>query len=202
MKEYLAWRVAAEKLITKIPADYPCSRCNTSECCQNRKVRLTFFDAQYILEAIKNGEISKKVAEQAWETAKDRNSRICPFLNSETNKCTIYNHRPLVCMTYGYGHIPNQEEMERSFRILKLTKKDLGVQIKSGEVHMCENSAQELINTSRRMPLGIMMNFSLQKTYLAGFDGGKMKMRLGDFARNVLLNNHASQRVLRSGKFI
>jgi len=97
--EYLGYREAALKINSKIPEDYPCRCCQTPDCCA-RGVRLTIFDAQYIIGGFKKGELPRKIVGMAIKEAQDNNNGFCSFLNRNTNKCLIYTHRPLQCMLF------------------------------------------------------------------------------------------------------
>lgn len=85
------------------------SSCREAYCCET-DVPLTKDDIGIIVNGIRSGEISSGVIKDAIARSEDpEQNGICPFLTPE-RRCSIYDHRPLVCVVWGIGGDPLDEK--------------------------------------------------------------------------------------------
>ncbi len=82
-----------------------CVADGAAACCTS-EVPITKGDIGIIVGDIRKGKISREVVDAAIVRSKDpERSEQCPFLDSD-NRCSIYESRPLICITWGIGGIP------------------------------------------------------------------------------------------------
>lgn len=86
------------------------SSCIGDAACCDAEVPVSSGDIGVIIRDIRNGKIARNVIDDAVRRNQDpeRNNR-CPFL-TEGNKCSIYESRPIVCVVWGIGGLPIDEE--------------------------------------------------------------------------------------------
>ncbi len=76
-------------------------------CCK-RDLKMLPEDQAVITEAIERGEISPATLERALVRAMDDDQEFCPWLG-DAGECTIYPHRPVVCIQHGNGGLPKDK---------------------------------------------------------------------------------------------
>ncbi|MEX2007849.1 MAG: YkgJ family cysteine cluster protein [Candidatus Levyibacteriota bacterium] len=79
------------------------SACVGEGACCTSQVPISKGDIGIMVKDIHSGKISREVIDATIERGKDpERSEQCPFLDID-NKCSIYESRPLVCITWGIG---------------------------------------------------------------------------------------------------
>lgn len=127
---------------------FPSSFClkGKARCCI-RDVPITPADAQFLYEGFRSGQIPDAVRQGALKNMSDqtRGNR-CPFLG-EDNQCTIYDHRPLVCIVFGLGGQPRTREialqLEEAMKIQQATGVEQYISRESIQVYMCPSCIEE-----------------------------------------------------------
>ncbi len=83
------------------------SACVGDGACCTSQVPITKGDIGIIVKDIKSGKISSEVVDAAIARSKDsEKTEQCPFLDND-NRCSVYESRPLVCITWGIGGLPS-----------------------------------------------------------------------------------------------
>lgn len=78
--------------------DYVVCRKGCAHCCQ-LPVGMTFFEAEYI--ASRSGRKLNRKAKQITDIKPNKhNTTLCPFLDTDTATCSIYEYRPLACRMF------------------------------------------------------------------------------------------------------
>jgi hypothetical protein len=80
-------------------------------CCK-RDLTILPEDEENIVEAAARGDIAPETIERARRRAADPGEEFCPFFGDQ-GECTIYPHRPLVCMQHGNGGLPKDRAVAR-----------------------------------------------------------------------------------------
>ncbi|MEZ4523327.1 MAG: YkgJ family cysteine cluster protein [Thermomicrobiales bacterium] len=118
-------------------------------CCK-RDLTLLPEDEGVILEAVAGGEIEPSTIARARPRARDDNEEFCPFLG-DRGECTIYAHRPLVCMQHGNGGLPRDRALAKR-AIQKPGNKT--IKVSDLEMFAC-NACAEQVNQNDRIPLSV-----------------------------------------------
>lgn len=144
---YLEARSAAQRAMQLAP-ESPCKP-GGGECCTS-DTPLTRSDADFILDGFKTGRIDSGIGRQAIIRSTDgRRREICPFLN-EDKSCTIYEDRPLICVEFGTGVLP-----ETPFAMMKTATARPGTTLNRKELSCmaCKSCAKELVRTNPDYPI-------------------------------------------------
>ena len=99
----------AREMALKAMSIEPSACVGDGQCC-TFDVPITKGDMGIIAKDIRSGKISREIVNASIERSKDpeRNEK-CPFLDPD-NKCSIYESRPLVCITWGIGGVFSPSE--------------------------------------------------------------------------------------------
>jgi Fe-S-cluster containining protein len=119
-------------------------------CCK-RDLRLLPEDEEVILEAVKRGDIDPTTLQRATLRARDASEAFCPFLG-ERGECTIYPHRPIVCMQHGNGGLPKDKAVAR--RALERPG-NRTIKVSELEQFSCDACAEH-VGATDRIPLSIV----------------------------------------------
>lgn len=144
---YLEARSAAQRAMQLAP-ETACKPGN-AECC-TADTPITRSDADFILYGFKTGRIDSEIGRQAIIRSNDgRRREVCPFLD-ETKSCTIYEDRPLVCIEYGTGALP-----ESLPAMIKTETARPGTTLNRKELQCmaCRSCAKELVKTNPDYPV-------------------------------------------------
>jgi Putative zinc- or iron-chelating domain len=108
-------------------------------------------DQQMILEAVARGAISVETLRRAKDRVQDKNLDRCPFLG-DSGECTIYEHRPVVCIQHGNGGLP--KDKATALRAMNKPGKRT-IRISDLEQFSCTACAAQ-IDDSKRIPLSVV----------------------------------------------
>jgi len=98
--KYELYRKAAKGLHTMyVTEDHPCG-CGGGRCCMEPNIPVCEGDKEVILSAIQRGKISRTDILHAKRRVVE-DATACGFLRPDTNKCTIYQYRPMICVATG-----------------------------------------------------------------------------------------------------
>lgn len=115
MSEYHELRRRFLERVSKLPSDFPC-REGLARCCRG-EIPITQGDLREIRIGVKRGGIAEDAISAAQDRARLRREE-CPFLDDD-NRCSIYNHRPLICIATGIGAIPFKPAVNQFLKVLK-----------------------------------------------------------------------------------
>lgn len=118
-------------------------------CCK-RDLRLLPEDRELIQEAVERGDIDQQTLDRAVERAKDDELEFCPFLGDQ-GECTIYAHRPVVCIQHGNGGLP--KDKATTLRAIK-NPGNKTIKFSDLEPFSC-NACAEHFGPGYRIPLSI-----------------------------------------------
>lgn len=119
-------------------------------CCK-RDLRLLPEDRELIQEAVERGDIDQQTLDRAVERAKDDELEFCPFLGDQ-GECTIYAHRPVVCIQHGNGGLPKDKAV--AMRAVKSPGKKT-IKVADMELFSCTACAEHF-SQSHRIPLSVV----------------------------------------------
>lgn len=89
-----------------MPEGHSCTKGYGNCCEQGGDIVLTKGDTNLILEALADGRIPDSVKQQTIANLSGPNPNFCPFFNQDQRICSIYEDRPLVCVSYGSAEMP------------------------------------------------------------------------------------------------
>lgn len=164
----------------------PCIR-GKAECC-TRDIPFSPEDAQVIYRGFVRGEISDSVRQQAVKNERDRKrGDRCVFLG-DNNECTIYEHRPLICMAYGMGGQPRNADIANKLAQLKrmhdLTGEEVLIHQDNLIGYACESCSRELEDHPVSYPLPVVEGITAVRLYLSADD--VPQQRLPNFVKRQL----------------
>lgn len=119
-------------------------------CCK-RDLRLLPEDREGIIEAVESGDIDDATLQRALQRAKDDELEFCPFLG-EQGECTIYPHRPVVCIQHGNGGLPKDKSV--AMRAVKNPGKKT-IKVDDMELFSCTACAEHY-GKNERIPLTVV----------------------------------------------
>lgn len=119
-------------------------------CCK-RGLTLLPEDEEIIVEAAARGDIDPATLQRARVRAADPNEEFCPFLG-DRGECTIYEHRPLVCMQHGNGGLPMNRALAKK-AIQSPGKKT--IKVSELEQFACV-ACSEQVDGNARIPLSVV----------------------------------------------
>lgn len=119
-------------------------------CCK-RDLKMLPEDQQVIAEAVERGDIDQQTLQRARRRAQDDQERFCPFLG-ERGECTIYAHRPVVCIQHGNGGLP--KDKPTALRAIRSPGKRT-LKIAEMEQFSCDACAAQ-VEPGYRIPLSIV----------------------------------------------
>ena len=119
-------------------------------CCV-RDLSMLPEDQEMILEAAACGAIDVATLRRARERAQDDAVQRCPFLG-DAYECTIYAHRPVVCIQHGHGGLP--KDKATAIRAMKRPGKRT-LRVADMEQFSCVACGQRNDNDAR-IPLSIV----------------------------------------------
>lgn len=119
-------------------------------CCK-RGLTILPEDEEIIVEAVARGDIEPETLDRARVRARDDREEFCPFLG-DRGECTIYEHRPLVCMQHGNGGLPKDRALARK-AIQSPGNKT--VKVSDLEQFACV-ACSEQVNPNTRIPLSVI----------------------------------------------
>ncbi|HLT18232.1 MAG TPA: YkgJ family cysteine cluster protein [Thermomicrobiales bacterium] len=119
-------------------------------CCKPN-LKMLPEDQQVIFEAYQRGEIAPETIRRAVERARGGERRFCPFLGDDY-RCTIYEHRPVVCIQHGNGGLPKRKDVA-----LKAMRSPGNKTIRVSEIEQfsCDACAKH-VTGKERLPLAIV----------------------------------------------
>lgn len=118
-------------------------------CCTSN-IQILKEDGEHIRDVIQTGQISRDTVKRAQRRARDNEVTRCPFLG-ESDDCTIYPFRPIVCINHGNGGIPLDKDMVKPI----LTGSTEDVVMKDLGPFSCANCVQ-LIDNETSVPVEIV----------------------------------------------
>lgn len=96
--------IRAREMALEAMSIEPSSCVGDGQCCTS-DVPITKGDMGVIVKDIRSGKIPSEVVNASIERSKyPERSGKCPFLDL-SNKCSIYESRPLICITWGIGGV-------------------------------------------------------------------------------------------------
>ena len=108
-------------------------------------------DQEFILVAAAMGDISVETLRRARDRAQDAAVDRCPFLGDDY-LCTIYEHRPVVCIQHGNGGLP--KDKATAIRAMERPGKRT-IRVGDMEQFSC-TACGKLNDNSTRIPLSIV----------------------------------------------
>lgn len=167
---YLAIRRTAEVMNNRKSANHPCVRGN-GECCRQRNISLTFEDAKLIERAVGRRQIPESVRQQAIANASDPTREYCPFFDIEGRVCTIYRYRPIICIAYGIGGIPESNGITTDVPKGRMRA-----------LNMCHGCFNSLDGSMETVPLQDVQDYRV----IAGYLEQSPRISSSDFVREIL----------------
>lgn len=131
-------------------APYSLCRAIDGGCCK-RDIKLLIDDQQVILEAVERGDIDPVVVQRARRRAEDDSLDRCSFLG-EQGECTIYAHRPLLCIQHGHGGLP--KDKATTMRAVK-SPGNKTIRVSDIEQFSCDACAAH-VKPGDRVPLSVV----------------------------------------------
>lgn len=202
--DYLRHRAAAQKIVSKMPAEYPCQACTTGLCCKTPALWVSLGDAKVILEGLQSRQIANSTRQKTVRQANDSSFQYCTFYDQSKEKhCLIYNHRPITCMIYGFGATPIDEATStRVVHTAALLGKDLGLSICDLQhAYMCGDCYSFMTTHSGRIPIETIINVASQRIYVDNLEFPWFKLGMKEFAMVILANERLSRATLKSDTF-
>lgn len=149
-------------------------------CCV-RDAIITGDDATHITKAIESGKIPDKIKQIALRNAQDTTRKACPFLG-KTNKCLIYEHRPIRCIIWGNGGIPNVMSVLAERAAHHATGVSLGLAATEITHRSCPECVKSIPH-DRRYPTQELLELNDIAVYT---DQHSEKTTLGEFVQDEL----------------
>lgn len=163
---YRQVRQTAEQLNSRMPADHPCQRGN-GECCMVRDLAMTMDDLGVIAEGIANEDISQETLHQAMRNEGDEENQYCPFFDRTNRVCTIYEYRPLVCVSYGMGASPESQDVYDAAVTSQVQGEDAAIPLfNCDHVQMCQSCIITQGIRDVQIPLQDVQDSQTIKSYL------------------------------------
>lgn len=119
-------------------------------CCKPN-LKMLPEDQQIIYEAYQRGEIAPETIRRAVERARGGERRFCPFLGDDY-RCTIYEHRPVVCIQHGNGGLPRRKDV--ALRAMR-NPGNKTIRISEIEQFSCDACAEH-VTGKERLPLAMV----------------------------------------------
>ena len=119
-------------------------------CCKPN-LKMLPEDQEVIAEAFERGDITQETMRRAVALARDENRQSCVFLGDDY-RCTIYEHRPVVCIQHGNGGLPKSKALA-----LKAMRNPGNKTIKVSDLEQfsCDACAEHLTG-KERLPLAMV----------------------------------------------
>jgi Fe-S-cluster containining protein len=131
-------------------SDYCLCRGIEGSCCKP-DIKMLPEDQEIIVEAIRRGDIPAETIHRAVERARKPGLDRCAFLGDD-NRCTIYEHRPVLCIQHGNGGLPKSKPVA-----MKAMRSPGNKTIAISEIEQFScNACAEHVTGKQRLPLAMV----------------------------------------------